>query len=113
MDKRIVVPFAPILVESTRSIGYSFEAAVADVIDNSISAGASEIRVCFMSQDPQWLCIEDDVGIVAPYLHSPSAICEVKLWMSRLYVVQRSSEYDGVSYVLVCRYSVYHSKPLE
>lgn len=60
MEKKIVVPYAPILVESTRSIGYSFEAAVADIIDNSISASASEIRVCFSSQAPQWLCIEDD-----------------------------------------------------
>ena len=60
MKEKILVPYAPILVESTRSIGYSFEAAVADVIDNSISAAATEIRVCFMSQDPQWLCIEDD-----------------------------------------------------
>ena len=31
MKDKIVVPYAPILVESTRSIGYSFEAAVADV----------------------------------------------------------------------------------
>ena len=60
MEKKIVVPYAPILVESTRSIGYSFEAAVADIIDNSISASASEIRICFSSQIPQWLCIEDD-----------------------------------------------------
>ena len=60
MEKKIVVPYAPILVESTRSIGYSFEAAVADIIDNSISASATEIRVCFSSQAPQWLCIEDD-----------------------------------------------------
>ena len=60
MKEKIVVPYAPILVESTRSIGYSFEAAVADIIDNSISAMATEIRVCFMSQDPQWLCIEDN-----------------------------------------------------
>lgn len=60
MKEKIVVPYAPILVESTRSIGYSFEAAVADIIDNSISAAATEIRICFMSQDPQWLCIEDD-----------------------------------------------------
>ena len=60
MEKKIVVPYAPILVESTRSIGYSFEAAVADIIDNSISASAREIRVCFSSQDPQWLCIEDN-----------------------------------------------------
>lgn len=60
MEKRIVVPYAPNLVESTRSIGYSFEAAVADIIDNSISVTASEIRVCFSSRDPQWLCIEDN-----------------------------------------------------
>lgn len=60
MEEKIVVPYAPMLVESTRSIGYSFEAAVADIIDNSISAAATEVRVCFMSHDPQWLCIEDD-----------------------------------------------------
>lgn len=60
MEEKIIIPYAPILVESTRSIGYSFEAAVADIIDNSISAGATDIRVRFMSQDPQWLCIEDN-----------------------------------------------------
>lgn len=60
MKEKIVVPYAPILVESTRSIGYSFEAAVADIIDNSISAATTEVRVCFMSHDPQWLCFEDN-----------------------------------------------------
>ena len=60
MKDKIIVPYAPVLVESTRSIGYSFETAVADIIDNSISAGATDIRVCFMSKDPQWLCIEDN-----------------------------------------------------
>lgn len=60
MKEKIVMPYAPILVESTRSIGYSFEAAVADAIDNSISASATEVHVCFSSKDPQWLCIEDD-----------------------------------------------------
>ena len=29
-------PYAPTLIESTRAIGYSLEAAVADIIDNSI-----------------------------------------------------------------------------
>ena len=42
MQEKIVVPYAPILIESTRSIGYSFEAAVADIIDNSVSAGATD-----------------------------------------------------------------------
>ena len=60
MQEKIVMPYAPILVESTRSIGYSFEAAVADIIDNSISASATEVRICFSSRDPQRLYIEDN-----------------------------------------------------
>lgn len=60
MEDRVVLPYAPVLVESTRSIGYSFETAVADIIDNSISASATDIRICFMSKEPQWLCIEDN-----------------------------------------------------
>ena len=60
MEDRVVLPYAPVLVESTRSIGYSFETAVADIIDNSISAAATDIRICFVSKEPQWLCIEDN-----------------------------------------------------
>ena len=39
------MPFAPSLIESMRSLGYSFESAVADIIDNSISAEAKRIDV--------------------------------------------------------------------
>jgi hypothetical protein len=60
MEDKIVVPVAPVLVESTRSIGYSFEAAVADIIDNSISAGATGVNIEFQSRDPAWLCITDN-----------------------------------------------------
>jgi hypothetical protein len=60
MQEKIVVPFAPILVESTRSIGYSFESALADVIDNSIGKNATEVHVEFSSQDPQYVAIIDD-----------------------------------------------------
>ena len=60
MKEKIVVLYAPVLVESTRSIGYSFETAVADIIDNSISAAATDIRISFMSKEPQWLRIEDN-----------------------------------------------------
>ena len=34
-------PFAPVLMESTRAMGYSLESAIADIIDNSIAANAS------------------------------------------------------------------------
>lgn len=40
-------PYAPSLMESTRAIGYSLESAIADVIDNSIAAGATRVDVLF------------------------------------------------------------------
>src|SRR4051794_13340184 len=39
--KTIVVTPDPALLESMRSIGYTVESAVADVIDNSVAANAS------------------------------------------------------------------------
>lgn len=60
MRQKIVVPEAPILVESTRSIGYSFEAALADIIDNSISAGAGNIYVDFQALPDPYVCVADD-----------------------------------------------------
>jgi len=44
-----IVPTAAALVESLRGLGYSTETALADLIDNSISAGASRIDI-----DMQW-----------------------------------------------------------
>ncbi len=40
-------PEADILMNSMRSMGYTFEAAISDIIDNSISAGAQNIRIEF------------------------------------------------------------------
>ena len=34
MFEKESIPFAPMLIESMRSIGYSFESAIADIIDN-------------------------------------------------------------------------------
>ena len=36
MYEQNCVPFAPSLIESMRSLGYSFSSAIADLIDNSI-----------------------------------------------------------------------------
>ncbi|WP_167632210.1 ATP-binding protein [Mariprofundus ferrooxydans] len=49
------------LVESMRDIGYSMETAIADIIDNSIGAFASEVRLDFSwnGGDP-WLSIVDN-----------------------------------------------------
>ena len=53
-------PYAPTLIESTRAIGYSLEAAVADIIDNSIAALASKVDVFFFPIDGEYIAFLDD-----------------------------------------------------
>lgn len=55
-----LIPSAINLMESTRSIGYSFKSAVADLIDNSITAKASNIYVDFPRSTHKYLSIFDD-----------------------------------------------------
>ena len=45
MQVRETPPFAPVLMESTRAIGYSLEAAIAYIIDNSIAAKAGKVII--------------------------------------------------------------------
>lgn len=55
-------PSAARLMESMRDIGYSFESALADIVDNSISAGATRIEIA-NDVDPEsgpYLAILDD-----------------------------------------------------
>lgn len=53
-------PFAPVLMESTRALGYSLEAAIADLLDNSISASATKINIRFWPFDESHLTILDN-----------------------------------------------------
>jgi len=59
-------PFAPVLLESMRAIGYSFESALADIIDNSISASAKNIEVRFSPYGEPFVAIIDDGSGIAP-----------------------------------------------
>lgn len=46
MTKKIQsIPEARLLLESLRSVGYNEETAIADIIDNCISAKAHEIKI--------------------------------------------------------------------
>ena len=64
MFEKEVIPYAPVLVESMRSLGYSFESAVADLIDNSISANAKRIDIIMIpSDDPTLMIIDDGDGM--------------------------------------------------
>ena len=53
-------PAASALMESTRCIGYSFESAMADIIDNSISANAGNIWITSIPDEDPYVSILDD-----------------------------------------------------
>lgn len=53
-------PYAPTLIESTRAIGYTLEAAIADIVDNSISASASCTDIFFFPIGDSYIAILDD-----------------------------------------------------
>jgi hypothetical protein len=53
-------PIAPTLIESTRAIGYSLQAAIADIIDNSIAAQATEVEISFFPLDGAFVSILDN-----------------------------------------------------
>ncbi len=60
MQVRETPPFAPVLMESTRAIGYSLEAAIADIIDNSIAAKAGKVELSFFPVGDAYVCILDN-----------------------------------------------------
>lgn len=53
-------PSPDVLMNSMRSIGYSFKTAVADIIDNSISAHASEIKIYTPINDDLFISLFDN-----------------------------------------------------
>jgi hypothetical protein len=56
-----VVPDAPSLIGSLRASGYDLDAALADIIDNSISAEARNVQVVFGDDGTKsWIAVVDD-----------------------------------------------------
>ena len=65
------IPKASTLMGSLRSMGYSFESAVADVVDNSISAHAQNVRILFPTNPMDELALgilDDGDGMTADTL---------------------------------------------
>lgn len=55
------IPEAASMIETFRAIGYNIETAVADIIDNSISAGAKNVWISFdWLGSATWLAVKDD-----------------------------------------------------
>lgn len=60
MQERNMPPYAPVLMQSTRAIGYSLEAAIADIIDNSIAAKAGKVQLSFFPVGDAYVSILDN-----------------------------------------------------
>ncbi|OBS62503.1 ATP-binding protein [Enterococcus mundtii] len=58
-----LVPDASNLIESQRSIGYTFETAIADVVDNSVSAAATRIDINFDNQKKYVTILDNGHGM--------------------------------------------------
>lgn len=76
---RSVAPSAARLTESLRDIGYDFPAAIADLVDNSVMAGAERVEVVIRFDGPDsmvFIC-DDGVGM------SPNGLVEALRFGSR------------------------------
>lgn len=63
MKQKCLLPEPVALMESTRAIGYSTETAIADILDNSLAAGAENIDIFYMPESNEseaFLAIIDD-----------------------------------------------------
>lgn len=61
-----VIPDPVSLIESMRAVGYTVEAAVADIVDNSLSAQAQTVQVQYDAAGGPFLAILDDGTGMAP-----------------------------------------------
>jgi hypothetical protein len=84
----ILNPPASALLESLRSIGYTLDTALADIIDNSITAQAASISIRFLwNAGKPWIAICDDgVGM------SSSELIEAMRFGSRSPIAKRSPD---------------------
>jgi len=57
-DDEEVVPLPSALIESLRSFGYTPATAIADLVDNSVTAGATQVEIVF-----RWEGVDSDVSI--------------------------------------------------
>ncbi len=64
MRTEVVSPKLGNFIESLRDVGYTFEIAVADVLDNSIAAEAKNVRILALSQPaPIFAMLDDGIGM--------------------------------------------------
>ena len=50
-----LIPSADRLINSLRDVGYDFPTAIADIVDNSIDAGSTIIKIDIDYDDDAWI----------------------------------------------------------
>jgi hypothetical protein len=82
---RSAPPRADGTIEALRGLGYTTETALADLIDNSISAGATRVDITFhWAEFESWVSIYDDGrGMSDPELDKAMRLAEVNPLLSR------------------------------
>ena len=69
-NTKLLMPSAASILQSMRDIGYTLDTAVADIIDNSIAAAATQIDLIFTVKPvPQFLIIDNGQGMTADELY--------------------------------------------
>lgn len=69
MREVIHPPKAPAMLASLRALGYSFEAALADIVDNSVAADATRVDIQFRLEPRPYVAVVDDGhGMSGEYL---------------------------------------------
>lgn len=69
-NTKILVPSAASILQSMRDIGYTLDTAVADIIDNSIAAAATQIDLIFtVKPAPRFLIVDNGQGMTADELY--------------------------------------------
>ena len=53
-------PVAPLLMQSLRAVGYSTPAALADLVDNSVAADATNVAIRFANTPVPYVAVIDD-----------------------------------------------------
>ncbi|WP_284762844.1 ATP-binding protein [Arthrobacter sp. efr-133-R2A-63] len=66
MTETITMVPDPHLMESMRAVGYTLETAIADLIDNSITAGASRVDLLFSGEGEGYVAVIDDGAGMTP-----------------------------------------------
>lgn len=69
-DTRLLQPSAASILQSMRDIGYTLDTAVADIIDNSIAAAATQIDLIFTVEPaPRFLIVDNGQGMTTDELY--------------------------------------------